>query len=90
MLLAASRLDANHTVERFSVPAAGRVGRSVFRLPWVGYVLAPLHAGLAPFVLLLPVLLLALALARRIAHSGGRPRRAVAAAASRSWTSPGI
>jgi signal peptidase I len=52
--------DANNTVERWSVPADGRIGRVAYRLPKLGYVLA---LGRTPggriALITLPALLLA-------------------------------
>lgn len=52
--------DANNTVERWSVPADGRIGRVLFRLPKLGYAMALGRTPAARIVLItLPALLLA-------------------------------
>jgi signal peptidase len=65
-----TRGDANSGSERWSVPADGRLGRVVARVPHLGRALAWTHGGLAALALLLvvPASLLAGALA------GRRPR----------------
>jgi signal peptidase I len=69
-----TRGDANNSVEQWSIAATGRVGRVVYRLPWLGYVLVsarsrPGRIGL----LVLPALALGLLGVRAI----WRPRPAV-------------
>jgi signal peptidase I len=51
--------DANNTVEHWSVPASGRVGRVLYRLPELGYALALTRGRDARLLLIvLPALLL--------------------------------
>lgn len=56
--------DANNTVERWSVPASGHVGRVRYRIWRLGYALAPLHTriGLLALVALPAVALCVLEL----------------------------
>jgi signal peptidase I len=68
--------DANNSMEEWSIAATGRVGRVVYRLPWLGYVLVsarsrPGRIGL----LVLPALALGLLGVRAI----WRPRTAARA-----------
>ena len=59
--------DANRgSVERWSVPADGKIGRVVFRIPKLGYALAWLGGRWSRFGLLLPVILLAAFELRRL------------------------
>ncbi len=75
-----TRGDANNTSERWSVPLSGSVGRVAYRLPKLGYALAPLgeSAGRLGLVVLPALLLLALGLVRI-----WRPERVGATAAER-------
>jgi signal peptidase len=59
--------DANDTVERWSVPASGHIGRVMLRVPYVGYPLVYAHSryGLIGLVAI-PALLLCLLELRRI------------------------
>lgn len=51
--------DANNTVERWSVPVDGRIGRVRYRVPYLGYALAAVRGrGTAFFLILAPALLL--------------------------------
>ena len=52
--------DANETVERWSVPANGRIGRVVYTLPKLGYALTAMKGRVLILLLItVPVLLLA-------------------------------
>lgn len=52
--------DANDTVERWTVPADGRIGRVVFHVPALGYVMALGGTPAARIALItIPALLLA-------------------------------
>ncbi len=56
----ATKGDANNTVERWSAPAGGQIGRVVYRLPTLGYALAYFRTPYARIALLvLPALALA-------------------------------
>jgi signal peptidase len=61
-----TRGDANNTSERWSVPLDGSVGRLAYRLPKVGFAVAPLSesAGRLGLVVLPALILLALGLVR--------------------------
>jgi signal peptidase len=53
--------DANNTVERWSAPAAGQIGRVVYRIPKLGYALAYFRTPFARIALLvIPALALAI------------------------------
>jgi signal peptidase len=59
--------DANNTVERWTVPANGRIGRVQLRVPKVGYPLVYAHSRFGLIVLVaLPAFLLCLLELRRI------------------------
>jgi signal peptidase len=63
--------DANHgSVERWSLPADGKLGRVIFRIPKLGYGLAWFGGRWSRFALLLPVLLMAGWELRRIWRDG--------------------
>jgi len=64
--------DANDTVERWTVPAGGRIGRVALRLPKLGYVLT---LGKTPAARLALITLPALLLAGFALVSIWRPRR---------------
>jgi signal peptidase len=75
-----TRGDANTGVENWSVPVGGSVGRVVYRLPRLGYVLHPLAMPMAQlFFLGLPVLLWGLLTLRAIWRSDPPTRRRHAA-----------
>jgi signal peptidase len=73
--------DANNTVERWTVPASGHIGRVILRVPHVGYPLVYAHTryGLIGLVAV-PALLLCLLELRRIWSAPG-PEESHAAAA---------
>ena len=51
--------DANNTVQRWSIPADGRVGRVLYRVPRAGYLLAGTRTRYGRiFLLLIPALAL--------------------------------
>ena len=52
--------DANDTVERWTVPADGRIGRVMYRLPKLGYVLTLAKGRGLILLITIPTLLLAL------------------------------
>jgi signal peptidase len=56
----ATKGDANHSVERWSVRADGRMSRAVFRLPWIGHAVLRMRTPLGWTLLVgLPLLVLA-------------------------------
>ncbi len=55
--------DANNTVERWSVPAGGRIGRVVYRVPKLGYALASVRSPKGRLLLLVVAVLALAALA---------------------------
>ena len=69
--------DANNTVERWNVPASGRIGRVVYRVPKLGYALASVRSPKGRLLLLLVavVALAALALERIWRPSGSEAAR---------------
>lgn len=70
-----TRGDANNAVERWSIPAAGHVGRVVYRLPMLGYVLVGARSPLGRLALVvLPALGLGLMGVRAIWRPGSAPR----------------
>jgi signal peptidase I len=71
-----TRGDANSGVERWSVDADGTVGRYLFRIPKVGYVLGWVAVPLIRSALMVgAALLLGIGALRRIWSSGGKPER---------------
>jgi signal peptidase len=58
-LVVVTKGDANNTPERWSVPLDGEIGRVVFRLPALGYMLAWTHDVGPLFLIVIPALLLA-------------------------------
>jgi signal peptidase len=68
--------DANNTVERWQVPADGHIGRVVYRVPRVGYVLASAVSPRGRFLVLVAVILAftGLALERIWRSSDGQPQ----------------
>lgn len=67
--------DANRTVERWTIPADGELGRAMYRIPKVGHLAGWTRNPQLRFLLLaLPVLLLAGLELRRIWSSDGRQR----------------
>jgi signal peptidase len=71
--------DANDVAERWSVPADGRIGRAVLRVPKAGHVLSRAATPAGKLLLVaLPAALLVL-LELRGLLGGGRPRTAGAA-----------
>jgi signal peptidase I len=78
-----TRGDANTGVERWSVDADGTVGRFLFRIPKVGYVLGWVAVPLIRSALMVgAALLLGTAALRRIWSSGGGPAETIAEEAS--------
>ena len=74
--------DANNTVERWWVPADGKIGEVVFRLPKLGYVLSFTKTPAARMLLItLPALLLAAFGLASIWRTPKEERQDVAAAA---------
>jgi signal peptidase len=73
--------DANNTVERWSVPASGHIGRVMLRVPYVGYPLVYAHSryGLIGLVAIPALLLCALEL-RRIWAMPAKEKSGAAAA----------
>lgn len=85
-----TRGDANTGVEKWSVPLGGSVGRVVYRLPRLGYVLHPLTMPMAQlFFLGMPVMLWGLLTLRSIWRSDPPPRRRHAAHAALARRSSG-
>jgi signal peptidase len=67
--------DANNAVEEWSIPAASLVGRVVYRLPMLGYVLVGARSPLGRLALVvLPALGLGLMGVRAIWRPGSAPR----------------
>jgi signal peptidase len=67
--------DANNAVERWSIAVTGRVGRVVYRLPWLGYVLVSARSRPGRIALLvLPALGLGLLGVRAIWRPGAAVR----------------
>jgi signal peptidase len=64
--------DANNSVERWSLPLSGTIGRVAYRLPRLGYALAFTRGPISHVVLIvIPVVILGVAELYRI----WRPRR---------------
>jgi hypothetical protein len=73
--------DANNSVERWTVPATGRIGRVQLRIPKIGYPLVYAHSRLGLIGLVAaPALLLCLLELRRI-WTAPTPEKTGAAAA---------
>jgi signal peptidase len=72
--------DANNTVERWTVPVRGRIGRVELRVPRLGYPLVYAHSRLGLVLLVaVPALLLCVLELRRIRTSGEEKADAAAA-----------
>lgn len=73
--------DANNTVERWTVPAGGHIGRVALRVPKLGYPLVYAHSrfGLIGLVAI-PAMLLCLLELRRIWNAPDKEETSVAAA----------
>ena len=67
--------DANHTVERWSIPANGTVGRVEYRLPKIGYLVMHVDDPRGRFLLVaIPAALLGLYELKRLWFPKGRRR----------------
>ncbi len=67
--------DANHTTEKWNIEAAGKVGRTRYHVPKMGYVMAWIHGPLGRVgLLIVPALLLG---AFELARIWRRPQREV-------------
>jgi signal peptidase len=85
-----SRGDANNTVERWSVPARGHIGRVWLRIPKIGYVLAKTRTATGRILMVVvPAVLLALLELWQIWRPGRRSGAPAPAIAEAGGSPPG-